>query len=74
MARIKTVEPTKEIICPNGHPVDSFLQALRVGKYCIQCGTKLTVKAGSEDVSRCSKCKTFVNEAWPFCPHCGEKL
>lgn len=74
MARIKTIEPTKEIICPNGHPLDSFLLAVGASKYCILCGTKLTVKAGSVNVFRCSKCNTPVNEAWQFCPHCGEKL
>lgn len=74
MARIKTVEPTEETICPNGHPVDSFLLAVGIGKYCIRCGTKLTVKVDSVDVFRCSQCNTSVNKAWPFCPHCGEKL
>lgn len=72
--RSKVTESTAEIICPNGHPVDSSLLALHVAKYCIQCGAELTIKVGSVDIFRCSMCDTFVNESWPFCPYCGEKL
>ncbi len=62
-----------ERYCPNGHerPFDLLFETDRL-KFCHICGASIEERPVTYDAAYCSKCGSFVNPEWDYCPYCRE--